>query len=56
MDGQSVGTLTGQFADAARVSVEGNSSGQTTYHVDDLRIRRWTGPEPITSVGAEETG
>jgi hypothetical protein len=55
VDGRIVGTRTGQFANAAQVQVEGYSGGTTTYYVDDLRVRRWTGPEPATSVGAEET-
>ncbi|MFI7681000.1 DUF2341 domain-containing protein [Actinophytocola sp. NPDC049390] len=54
IDGRTVGTITGQFADANQVQVEGYNGGTTTYDVDDLRIRRWTGPEPPTSVGAEE--
>ena len=56
IDGQTVGTITGQLADATQIQVEGYSGGTTTYNVDDLRVRRWTGPEPATSVGVEETG
>jgi hypothetical protein len=55
VDGRTVGRLTGQFADASQVQVEGYSGGTTSFNVDDLRVRRWTGPEPPTSVGAEET-
>jgi phosphoketolase len=55
IDGRTVGTLTGQFTNATQIQVEGYSGGTTT-HVDDLRVRRWTGPEPATSVGAEQTG
>lgn len=54
VDGRIVGTLTGQFADASQIQVEGYTGGTTAYNVDDLRVRRWTGAEPPTSVGAEE--
>lgn len=56
VDGRTVGTLTGQFANVTQLQVEGYAGGTTTYQVDDLRVRRWSGPEPAASVGAEETG
>lgn len=55
VDGRTVGTVTGQFTNAAQVQVEGYAGGTTGYNVDDLRVRRWTGPEPTTSIGAEES-
>jgi hypothetical protein len=55
VDGRTIGTLTGQFANATQIQIEGYSGGTTTYQVDDLRVRRWTGPEPAASVGPEET-
>lgn len=54
IDGQDVGGLTGQFADADRVAVEGYWGGTTTFHVDDIRVRRWTPTPPSASIGAEE--
>jgi hypothetical protein len=56
IDGQNVGSLTGQFTDASRVQVEGYPGGVTTYYVDDIRVRKWNVTEPRVSVGAEEPG
>jgi hypothetical protein len=54
IDGQSVGSLTGQFANASRVQVEGYYGGVTTYYVDDVRVRKWNPAEPTVTVGDEE--
>ena len=54
IDGQNVGSLTGQFANASRVQVEGYYGGITTYYVDDVRVRKWNAAEPMVSIGAEE--
>lgn len=56
IDGRTVGTVTGQFANANQVQVEGYNGGTTTYDVDDLRVRSWTGPDPAVTVGSDETG
>jgi hypothetical protein len=55
VDGQNVGTLTGQFTDADRVAIDGYWGGTTTFHVDDVRVRKWTAALPGVVVGAEET-
>jgi hypothetical protein len=54
IDGQNVGTLTGQFTDANRVAVDGYWGGTTSFHVDDIRVRKWTATLPAVGVGAEE--
>lgn len=54
VDGREVGGVNGQFADANQVQIEGYAPGPTTFYVDDIRVRRWTSPEPTVSVGVEE--
>lgn len=54
IDGAQVGTLTGQFADVSQIRIEGYYGGQTTYYVDDVRVRQYATPEPLATVGAEE--
>jgi hypothetical protein len=55
IDGQQVGSLTGQFATAAEVSLDGYDTGtpstSTTYYVDDARVRKYASPEPSVTAG-----
>ena len=53
VDNGQVGSLGGQFNNAAKVTVEGLDAGPTTYHVDDIRVRKYASPEPAATVGAE---
>jgi len=54
IDGQNVGTVSGQFANAAQIQVEGYTGGTTTYNIDDIRVRKWANPDVAVTVGAEE--
>lgn len=54
IDGQNVGSLTGQFNDASRIHVEGYYRAPTTYYVDDIRVRTWNAVAPRALVGAEQ--
>lgn len=54
IDGQNVGTMSGQFNNVNQIQVEGYSGGLTSYYIDDIRVRKWNYPEPAAAVGAEE--
>ena len=50
-----IGPLESQFNNASMVTIEGYNSGtiNTDYYVDDIRIRKYVYPEPITILGGE---
>ena len=57
IDDVSVGSLTGQFASAQSVSVEGYDGGPSTFYIDDARIRKRASIDPVLGTpGDEEEG
>ncbi len=51
VDNQPVGTLSAQLNNASRVTAEGISDAYSTYYVDDVRVRKYSSPEPIAILG-----
>lgn len=56
IDDALVATLAGQYNEIYMLAALGRNSGITTYYIDDLRIRRYSSPEPavFTAVREEE--
>ncbi len=50
IDGQQVGSLNGQFNAATHIDLEGEGAVPSTYYVDDIRIRKYSSPEPVTTL------
>jgi hypothetical protein len=50
IDGQQVGSLAGQFTAASSIRIEGESTAPSSYVVDDIRIRKYSSPEPVTTL------
>ncbi|MFZ5366521.1 MAG: DUF2341 domain-containing protein [Patescibacteria group bacterium] len=53
IDGNQVGTLTGQITTITQIRVQGYWGGTTTFYVDDLRVHQYSSPEPVAGVGAD---